>query len=169
MLFFIILFSCLLLLAGWVLLAPFELECDTRIPKLQLRWKTIGSAEILYTDEWRLEYRILFFKRTVSFPLKGKDRKTIREKKEQPGKKKSRKKISAARMLKKSGRVLSSFRVRYWNWALDTGDYTLNGRLYPANYLPFLQGHLQVNFNGVNYFSCRVQNRLGRILIAWFR
>lgn len=166
MLFFIILLSVLLLLAGWLLLAPFELECDTRVPLLRLRWKTIGSAEITYEEGWKAVCRVLFFRKTIPLPAGTKAKKEIKGKKE---KGKRRKKMPAGLAMRKLLRVLFTFRVRHWEWALDTGDQTLNAKLYPANYMPRLQGHLQVNFTGVNYFSCRVQNRPWRILYAWLK
>lgn len=166
MLFFIILVAVLLLLAAWLLLAPFELEMDTRVPRLRVEWKTVGWAEITYAEGWKAVYSVLFFKKKIALPPGTKTEKEVSPKKR---KKKSRRKMKPAKLLGKISRVLSSFRVREWNWALDTGDHALNAQLYPANYLPRLRGHLQVNFGSVNYFSCRVQNRPWRVIYAWLK
>ncbi|HRG81753.1 MAG TPA: hypothetical protein PLO99_04510 [Chitinophagaceae bacterium] len=66
-------------------------------------------------------------------------------------------------------RVFRSFSVEKWQLAIDTGDATLNARLYPLNWIPVLQGHLFVNFNGDQHFQCRIRNTGWRLLWAWFR
>jgi len=74
--------------------------------------------------------------------------------------------MKAGRALKLAVRIIRSFRVHYWQWALDTGDNTLNAKLYPVNYLPGCYGHLKVNFIGDNYLGFRISNRPWRVLWA---
>ena len=82
------------------------------------------------------------------------------------GSRKKKKSIDLPKMLKKSGKVIRSFRVSQWQLAIDTGDAAETARLYGLNFLPMAHGHLQINFSGQNYFLCEIRNRPWRILLA---
>ncbi|MFN8290280.1 MAG: hypothetical protein U0U70_08490 [Chitinophagaceae bacterium] len=162
---FLIITGCVLgFILLWLLFAPFTMEADTRVPYLRFRWMGIGSAEIRYEDDWRLQWRLFFFGKSMKLG----DMKSKGPKKEKPRKQvKKRKRMPAGKMFRKVVRIIKTFRVEYWQWALDTGDHTLNAKLYPVNFFPGCYGHLQVNFNGMNYCSFRIRNRAWNVLRAY--
>lgn len=150
----------IILLALWLLLAPMQLEIDTRLPGAGLRWFSIGRARIWYDKEWWLSFRVFFY------------RKTLRLASVRPGPKK----IGTGRVKKRSGfslkkmiRVLRSFRVQEWKLAIDTGDYPLNAQLYPLNFADRFRNHLLVNFNEENFLYVRIRNSPWRVLWAYLR
>jgi hypothetical protein len=149
----------------WLMLAPVIVEVDSRVPFVSFRWLSIGSARLFFEDEWKLKWRILIFRQTHSLSKMGSKKKIVHKSE----KKKTVKKVRFSKIFKKFRRVLRTFRVRYWQLAVDTGDDTLNARLYPLNYLPHCQGHLLVNFGDENYIKFRISNRPIRILWAWIK
>lgn len=154
----------------WLLFAPVVLEADTRVPYMLLRWRGIGHAAITYDEEWRLKWKVFFFGKTITL---GPEMKTGTKKKkaiEKPRKVvKKKKKRSAVKMLTKMIRIIKTFRVQYWQCAVDTGDNTLNAKLYPFNFLPGCYGHVQINFTGMNYLNFRISNRPWRVLRAFLK
>lgn len=154
----------LLFIALWLLFTPIIIEGDTRVPYLRFRWRGIGKAEITYQENWLLKWRLLFFGRTIDLEKSSAKRiskKTVSHQK--------KKKMKAGTMLRKMVRIIKTFRVDHWQLALDTGDNTLTAQLYPVNFMPGMKGHLEVNFNGVNYFRFRIRNRAWKILIAYLK
>lgn len=160
-----LLFILLLLLALvlWFLLAPLQLEIDSRQPVARLRWISIGRAAIWYDEEWWLSFRVFFFHKTLRVASMKAGPKKIASKRV----KKTRKRPGMT--LKKMIRVLRSFRVQEWKLAIDTGDYPLNARLYPLNFMGGLRNHLRVNFNDENYLYVRIRNSPWRMLWAFLR
>lgn len=153
----------LILLLSWLLLAPLQLEIDTRQPAANIKWVSIGRAAIWYDEEWWFSFRVFFFHKTIKLAsMKAKPKKLASH----PAKKTKKK---SKGLLKKMIRVLRSCRVQQWGLAVDTGDYTLNARLYPFNFFGKLHGHLLVNFTDQNYFYIRVRNRPVKMLYAFFR
>lgn len=143
------------------------MEADSRVPYIRFSWKGVGGAEIFYREDWLLKWNFLFFGKTMELGKQSKKKKF--EKPVKRTKKKEKKKMQPVKMFRKIVRVIKTFRVDYWQLAIDTGDNTLNAKLYPANFLPGCRGHLQVNFNGVNHLRFRIRNRAWNVLIAWFR
>lgn len=159
----------LLSLILFLLLSPLWIELDSSVPVGRVRWWGIGRAELRYEKEWMAKLRILFFKRTFYLErtkktgiARTKSKKRKQAKNTKPG-------IPFRIMIKKIRRVLRSFIVEKWQVAIDTGDATLNARLFPLNWMPGLKGNLLVNFNGEEYFRCRIRNTGWRLLWAWFR
>lgn len=165
---FLIIIGFILGVLLWLLFAPVVLEADTRVPYVLLRWTGIGQATILYDEEWKLKWRLFFFGKTVDLKdiARTKKKKAI----DKPRKVvKKKKKTAPGKMLMKMIRVIKTFRVHSWQWALDTGDNTLNAQLYPVNFLPGCRGHMLVNFTGENYLQFRISNRPWRVLWAWMK
>ena len=158
-----IIFLFILSVLTWLLISPLILEIDTRIPVIEVRWVSIGKAMIWYENEWLLSFRVLFFRKTVRMEaIKGKSGK----KKVMPG---QRKKRGLKRMPLRMLQVAGTFSVVQWKLAIDTGDYPLNGILYPLNFLPRVSGHLSFNYNGENYLHAKLRNRPWKIVYAFFR
>lgn len=163
MIWLLVILLLLVLLLLWFLLAPLQLEIDSRQPVARLRWISIGRAAIWYDEEWWLSFRILFIRKTMRIAsMKARPKKITAKRLRKP---KKRRVMS----LKKMVRLLRSFRVQEWRLALDTGDYPLNARLYPLNFLGGLRNHLLVNFNDENYLYVRIRNSPWRMLWAFLR
>ncbi|MDP4264055.1 MAG: hypothetical protein Q8941_16125 [Bacteroidota bacterium] len=155
----------LLGIAVWLLISPFIVEIDTRIPQAGVRWVSIGSARVWYEDEWWFSIRIFFFRKTMRFSeIKAKPKK-IKDR----VKKKARKKMKISRVWVKMVRVIKTFRVKEWQLAFDTGDHTRNAQLYPLNYLPYTFKHLYINFGDENYLVLKTRNRPWKVLYAFLR
>jgi hypothetical protein len=162
----IVLIIFLLLLCGLLLLllAPFVIEADTRVPYLLFRWRGIGHARLYFEKEWQLDLRVFFFRKNMLLPVAAK---ATTNKKQRTHK--AARKRSFSRMLQKMRRVLATFRVEQWQLAIDTGDHVLNAQLYPVNFLPGCYGHVQVNFTGDNYVYILIRNRPWQLLYAYLR
>lgn len=159
------------LLAAWLLCAPLVIRADTR-EIIDLRWKTIGGARIFAEGDQLVLRGNIFF---IGFRWRLEDLllKERRRKKKKQGvratKKKSRRKGGPNR-LPAMWRVLRSFRLRRLYIEMDTGNFTLNARLYPLNHYPFpVDKRLHINFLGENYVILHLVNAPWRILYAWVR
>lgn len=153
----------LVLLILWLLIARFTVEVDTRVPYMNFQWAGFIKGIIVYRDKWVAELQILFFHTTLPIPFK-------RKKKQKKPKEKKRGKgsMTLSKALHKGKRVLRSFTVEKWELAVDTGDHTLNAKLYPVNYWKPCYRHLFINFHGDNYFYLKVHNRPWKLLYAFF-
>jgi hypothetical protein len=160
----IIIITVLFVVVTSLLLAPFIIEADTRVPYVTIRWMGIGKATITYQEEWKMDLQVFFFSKTIPLPPPEKKKTAVRQKKKKPGKQ-----ISFSGAMQKLWRVLKTFRVHRWQLALDTGDYTLNAKLYPVNYLPYCYDHVHVNFNDENYLYFSISNRPWKLLYAFLR
>jgi hypothetical protein len=162
----LIVFALLLLLIFMLLFAPVVIEADTRVPYAELRWAGIGSGMLFYEgEEWKLRVTIFFYTKTLVLPFTSGAREKV--KKEQ--KKKRKKQIKFSKLWPKILRMLKTFKVHYWQLAVDTGDYVRNAQLYPVNVMPGLNRHVRVNFTGENYCCFSISNRPWKLLYAWIR
>lgn len=161
-----VLIILLILICGvlLLLLAPFVIEADTRVPYLLFRWRGIGHARLYFEKEWQLDIRVFFFRKNMQLPVAKKATTKKKKHNHQPAAKRS-----FSRMLQKMRRVLGTFRVEQWQLAIDTGDHVLNAQLYPVNFLPRCYGHVQVNFTGENYGYIRIRNRPWQLLYAYLQ
>lgn len=148
----------------WLLLSPFIIEVDTRIPQVGIRWISIGKMRIWYEDEWWLSFRIFFYTKKIRVAaIKRK------AKKKDDAAKTRRRKTRFISLLQKMIRISKTFRVQEWQLAVDTGDFTLNARLYPVNYLPYTHTHLHINFSDENYFILKMKNQPWKIALAYLQ
>jgi hypothetical protein len=161
----IVLISLIALLCG-LLISPIELEVDTRIPFVTLRWHCIGQAVIWYDNKWWLNMRIVFYKKTICFSeLKSKPKKIN----DAARKKKPKTSMKIRRILRKVVRVVKTFRVTEWQLAFDSGDHTRNAQLYPFNFLPTTFKHLHINFRNENFLVLKIRTRPWKIVYAYLR
>jgi hypothetical protein len=151
-----------LLIIGWLLLAPLQLQIDTRIPEISLRWITVGKAIIGYEQgKWYLKVSGLFlFKRWELEKL-------IFKSKKKAHRLKSKKKARQYNWLKKFANVVKTFRVTRWQFTMDTGDAAKNAWLYPLNFYPGTRHHLYINFLDENYFLLEIRNSPWRLIKAF--
>ncbi len=160
-----ILLIILLLIIGllaWILISPVLIEIDTRVPRLELRWMSIGKAFLSYEGEWLLLIRVMFFKKTIHLEsLKASSKKIQR--------KVARKKTNRIKLVKKIVRMIKVFRIEDWKLSMDVGDNIQTAWLYPLNYLNLSYGHLQINFSGENYFMAKLRSRPWKLLYASMR
>lgn len=153
----IFLFTSLLI---WLLISPLKISVDTRVPYSQVKWVSVGEAGIWYDENWKIKFRILFFRKTIEF---GQEKKKITSKKKSAKPKK--RKIT----VQKTIRLLKTFKVKRWNLAVCNEDYTKTALLYPLNFLRPFQNHLHINFNEENYLFIEITNRPWKILLAMMR
>ncbi|WP_372794506.1 hypothetical protein [Lutibacter sp.] len=70
---------------------------------------------------------------------------------------------------KKGLQILKSFKIKRFNLEIDTGDYTLNAKLYPVFvFLNYNLGHFKVNFEDRNQLVLHLQNRPINIIKLFF-
>lgn len=156
----ILIFICLLL--TWLLIAPVELEIDSRNASAEFRWLTVGFCRIYWQQHWQLQFKILFYQKHIS--LSAKQERSIKKK---AVKKKTTKKHSFR--LEQIFRVLKSFTVKEFYLSVDSSNYILTAYLYPLNFFPLLQGHININFLNEDYLHLTITNRPVKILAAFFR
>jgi hypothetical protein len=156
----IILIICLLL--GFLLFSRVVVEVDTRIAKAELSWQGIGMVKVWYEDAWWLNIKVPFYQKTLRFA----DMKKSKKPEDKPGKKRNER-PGMIRMLRKTLKVIRTFRVIEWQLAIDTGDYSSNAQLYPLNFARRSFGHLNINFRDENFLVLKIHNRPWKILYAF--
>src|SRR5438046_9872497 len=129
MIWLIIILSFICLLLGLLLFSLIIVEVDTRIAKAELRWQGIGMVRVWYEDGWWLSMKVPFYRKTFRFVDIKKESKAPKDQ----SRKKRNKRPGMMRMLRKSIKVIKTFRVIEWRLAIDTGDYSSNAQLYHLN------------------------------------
>lgn len=151
-----------------LLLAPFEIIIDTRVPVIKLHWSGIGNAAVVYeSDEWWLKIRVFFFGKKwtiMHLILPGKKKKKAQ--KEKAVKKKER---TSHMSFSRAVYIIKSFTVTEWKMAMSSSDYTTNARLYFLNFIPYTRQHLFINFTDQNYLVIVARNNVWRIAYAFIK
>lgn len=149
-----VIFLLLFLSVVYVLFAPIILYVDTDKSQyfIQLKGIVKASLEPMKDEVFRVKITVLFFNFYV-YPLKYKFQKNINKKVKRTVKKRS---IEFRKIL----RVLNSFKIKKMLLNIDTGDWTLNAKLYPLFYFSnYTKGNFRVNFQGRNQLVLHIQNR----------
>lgn len=166
--FWIILVSLIMFVIMWLLIAPIYLRIiwtDT-YQLFQLEWLGVFRASLLpITDEWYFQIRVLCFQKKWPIfnwlfqPAKPSQSKTKKKKKRQ-----SKHPMQMAR------RIWRSFRLIRFQMNIDLDDYVLNAYLFPLFLLANRKKKLEwnINFNGKNELLLITENRLSRLLYAFF-
>ncbi|SHN36172.1 hypothetical protein [Chitinophaga sp. CF418] len=156
-----------LLALGWFLLSQIELQIDSRIPQVSMRWAGVGQALVIYQEEtWWLSVRVLLFKK--KWPLAAiinRDAKKKKPVKKIKDRRHAKKRIGIRRILT----LIKTFRVVHWEAAIDSNDAICNAWMYALNFLPYTQQHLLINFQDINYFTITIRNKAWRLLYAWIK
>lgn len=164
--FILIILLVLVLMLCWILFSPLHLEIDTRVPRAGIRWFSIGEAWLCYDEEWWLNIQVLFLRKQMKLSdFLDKQNKTRDQKKKKPVTQKERTGMSFQKII----RVIRTFRIKDWQLAIDTGDFTSNARFYPLNFIPYCNKHVQINFAGKNFLYLKIVNSPWRILYAFLR
>jgi hypothetical protein len=157
----VIILIVLLLILGWLLLAPLQLQIDTRIPEISFRWISVGKAKMVYEQgKWWLKISVFFFfKQWELEDLIFKPKKKV--KKTRP-----KTKTGHSKWFRKLLNLIKTFRVTKWRIAIDTGDDVRNAWLYSLNFYPGIGRHVSVNFFDENYLLLEIRNAPWKIIYA---
>lgn len=156
-------FLLLFLLIVYALLVPIDLFINTNTNQyyVQIRGFAKVSIEKDNVEIIRIKLR-MFFMNFYLYPLKYTG---FKEKKKIDKKHKIKRKFG----LKKGLQIFKSFKIKRFNLEIDTGDYTLNAKLYPVFvFLNYNVGHFKVNFEDRNQLVLHLQNRPINIIKLFF-
>jgi len=157
----VIVFILPLLILGWLLLAPLQLQIDTRIPEISFRWISVGKAKIVYEqDKWWLKISVFFFFK--QWDLEG----LIFKPKKKVRKNRPKTKRGLSKWLRKLFNLIKTFRVTKWRIAIDTGDDVRNAWLYSLNFYPGISRHFCVNFFDESYLLLEIRNAPWKMVYA---
>jgi hypothetical protein len=157
-----------LVLLCWLLFSPFQLELDTATSSARFTWWGIGAASVWYEEGWWMYFRILFVHKKMRLNKRRGENTGRRGKKRRNDadrRRGSKKQFPFYKMVN----CVKTFRIREWKLSIDTGDYSLNARLYPLNFVPGFQHHLDINFMDRNDCSITIVNAPWKILYAFLR
>lgn len=157
----------MVLIAGWLLFAPFFLEIDTRVGLYRVRFHRMASVRLCMEGNGIIEVRLAFWSKRIN--LLDRKRGTTPAPKKTGVKSAQRKKQAVP--LGKMIRVMKSFRLnRFW-LTLDTGNEATNGILYPCfGLLAWYTGKdVSINFTGRNEIVLETENNIARMLWAYFK
>ncbi|MBC2839297.1 hypothetical protein [Robiginitalea sp. SC105] len=157
-----ILVFLMLLLVG-LLLLPLEVYLNTGTNEYWARWRGLVRVRVEGDPENILRIRLqAFFRNFYFYPLKARPtHKPADTEKKKQKRKSSRKRPGFRKII----RILRTFRVRELTLYLDTGNFPLNAKLYPA--FALLNGRLgnfNCNFEGRNQLVVHLENRPLRLL-----
>jgi len=139
-----------------MLLVKIDLMIDTNTNQYYIQLRGLAKASIEKHPVEMLRIKLnLFFINYYFYPLRYIG---INENKRKVTKK--NKKTKSKIGLRKGLRLLKSFKIKRFDLNIDTGDYTLNAKLYPL-FLFLNNGvrHFHVNFENRNQFVLHIQNR----------
>lgn len=152
------------ILVVYILLAPIILSIDTYKNDYSIQLKGLAKASIEpHKDELlKVKIRVLFFKfyfNPIDAYFKHQKNKALKPKK------KTNRKSSRQLNFKKGLQVLKTCKIKRFVMNLDTGNVITNAKLYPIfSFLNYYVGGFNINFQGQNYLSVRLQNRPIHIL-----
>lgn len=165
--FWIIILLVLLLIVGWLLLSPIEMHIDTRVPHASFSWLSIGGATVVYEkQDWFLKVKIFLFRKEWSLS-KLLAQPAAKDKK--PEKVKKARRTSNLKVMNRAIKMLRTFRVIEWKLALDGNDHLSYAMLYPLNFLPYLGGHIYINYEDETYLQLKIRNQPWRMVYAWIK
>lgn len=155
-----------LMIILYLLFAPFYIEVNSITSLYRIRFHHLASISLKPVNgSVTLELNILFWKKQLN-----------RSQNNEPGiqrikdekNKKTRKRSLSMQTLKN---LLMSFKLNTFDVLLDTGDVTLNGKLYPFFYLLgiFIRKPVQINFTGQSHIILEIENSLARLALAFIR
>jgi hypothetical protein len=153
--FFSILF---LLLLFYLSMMPIVLFIDTKTNQYYLQVKGLAKASIESHEEELIRIRLnVFFLSFYFYPLRNKG---SGKNKKIENRTNNKKKIKKEFDIKKSLRMLKSFRVKKFIFDIDTGDCVLNAELYPLFvFLNYKIDGFRINFEGRNRVELHIFSR----------
>lgn len=161
--------TLLVVLIGYLLLAPLilEIDSDTGICRVRLHWLARADFRIQRLDVI-IRITVLFWHREIAmFANQPSKTKPPEEKKPKTEKPAARRRFSSRKALA----IVRSFRVRTWDVAIDTGSNVLNGMLFPVFYtISALSGKtFRISFCNELFVKLHIRNSLARVLWVYLR
>lgn len=166
----LIILSIILGVFLYALLAPVVLDINTKqnLYRVRFHWLAWGRIYFVGFEPW-MEVKVAWWHKQFNLleMPKSREKKTEKPAEKPVVKKKKRQKIKWATVKA----LLRSFKVEKFSWHLDTGDYALNGQLYPIFWwYAYKSGHdVGVNFEDDNSLELTVKNSGWRLLLAFIK
>ncbi|MDP4288306.1 MAG: hypothetical protein Q8922_10255 [Bacteroidota bacterium] len=145
----------------FLLLTPVALELDSARGVCRLSYRGVASCDAFFQDRrLLLGLCVLGWRKTID-PFERKQKQATQK---QAARKRH---ISFAKAKRKGMAVMRTFVVRDFYLNLDTDDYVTNAWLFPlAVWLSNEDRLFRINFDGATEFRIRVEDRIGKILLA---
>lgn len=163
----LIILSILLGIFLYVLFAPVVLEIDTILGLYRVRfhWLAWGRIYFIGLEPW-VEIKVAWWHKQFSLLELPKSRQKKEEKSVAKNIKKKKKFTMKWATIKA---LFRSFKVEKFSWHLDTGDYALNGMLYPLFWwYGYKSGHnVAINFVANNSLVLTIKNTGWRVIKAF--
>lgn len=169
----IILLALFLLLAV-LLWLPLELLIDTKAERYSFKWKGLCVLEVIpNTEDLRWSLKVLYWHWEGSmgemiFSIPNIKKETVQKPKKSP--QTNQKPVTFTKMRKMAGNLWRALDCRRFQVDLDTGDFSLNARLYPLFLLLSRPGRsLNINFSGRQDLAIQLFTRPGRLALAMLK
>jgi hypothetical protein len=162
----LVLFFVILLVLVYFLFAPIIIEIDTDHAMYRLRFHRLASARLFMSDSLMLRLEIGRWMKQFDL-LRRKEKKITPQRIQNT----SGKHFHFRKIVKKISAILQSFRLTKCIIRIDTGDFPLNGILYPWFFLLSQKtGKLvMINFENDNRIVLEIRNSVARMLWAYIK
>ena len=151
---FVIVFTIVLLIVLYLLFTPIILNINTLSKEYYLQFSGLFKAnwELHELELFRIRLRV-FYINFFFYPLRDWKIKKPKKSKWVPSR---RPKLG----IREYYQLARTFQVKRFSLDMDTGDYTLNAKLFPVFvFLNNRVGDMHINYNGRNQLVLRVENR----------
>lgn len=138
----------------YILFTPIILNINTLSKEYYFQFSGLFKAnwELHEVEIFRIRLRVFYFN-FYFYPLRNWKLKKPKKRKWLTGKK-------TKYGIRECYQLAKTFQVKRFSLNIDTGDYTLNAKLYPVfALLNNRVGDMHINYNGHNELVLRVQNR----------
>jgi hypothetical protein len=163
-----ILLVLLVLVLAYLLWAPFFIEIDSEAGIYRVRFHRLAVARVwIKEDSIWLQWKIAAWGKTIDLLDPGEVKPPVKHAKRRKRRTEKRKRAIPWRKIKA---VFQSFRVKKFEFDIDTGDIPANGILYPVVWgLSRWSGRkLSVNFEDRNEMVLMVKNNFARVIWAFW-
>lgn len=152
------------LLAGYIICAPFYVNVNSDVGLFELRFHHLATVSLVFTD-----YSPLIKIRIAGFHKQMELIKTVKKEKvtvKKPRQKKF-KKIPVSKLMA----MVKSFQVNTCFLTIDTGNMQMNGILFPVFNLigQRINKDISINFINENKFIFQMENNLARMMWAYIK
>ena len=151
----------------WILLAPFTITLDSRRSLYEFRLQNIARVSFLPGEESLvLGIHTWIYEKELVYPWHKMFLSTSSGEEGNKTKKQRKRRFSFRKVGHKLSSVLQSFELNL-RVNVDTSDCYYNAMFYPVFYfISSKRAQLNINYSGVNEFTLKLRNRLGKILFA---
>lgn len=163
-----ILLLILLFAIFYILVAPFYFEVNSTTGLFRFRFQKLAYAQIvMHDDRLFLRYKIIWIHREIDLLNMALNR--AQPKNTSSHKKKSSIKIK--RIPQRLMAVVKSFSIQECYVSVDTGNYPLNGLLFPLFYSGsvYTGKIIKINFWNENEIIFKIKNSIARMSWAFIR